>query len=400
MTELLAGIRVLDLTTVLAGPFAAYQLSLMGAQVIKIEIPGIGDLAREIGADSPQHTPMMGASFLAQNAGKRSLTLNLKSVQGREVFERLVRSADVLLENMRPGVLDRLGFSWPRLHEVNPQLVYCAISGFGQTGPMAGRPAYDQIIQGLAGMSDVTGLPSDGPLRVGFPVCDTLGGFAGAMAICAALSRRATEHTGCFLDVSMLETAITAMGWVVSDQLIAGRVAQRHGNDNATSAPSGTFQTADGALNIAANTQQQFESVCEVCGCMQLLNDQRFLTRGDRKRNRDALRVELEVALKQRSAREWETLLSAASVPTGRVLSVGDALAQEQIQVRHLLHELEVPAVTGGTVTVLGSGVHIDGRAVAPSLPPPLLGQHTDQILAELGYGPQEIAELRSAQAV
>jgi crotonobetainyl-CoA:carnitine CoA-transferase CaiB-like acyl-CoA transferase len=400
VAALLSGIRVLDLTTVLAGPFAAYQLSLFGAEVIKLEIPGIGDLAREIGVDGKLHLPMMGASFLAQNAGKRSMTVNLKTEKGREVFKRLVRNSDVLIENMRPGVLDRLGFSWATLHEINPQLVYCAISGFGSTGPMAGRPAYDQIIQGLAGMSDVTGLPSGGPLRVGFPVCDTLGGFSAAMAVCSALVNRQTTGIGSFLDVSMLETALTAMGWVVSDQLIAGWIAERYGNDNATSAPSGTFQTGDGPLNIAANTQHQFESVCEVCGCPELLTDPRFLTRGDRKNNRHELRAELEKVLKSRGAREWETLLSSADVPAGRVLTVHEALTQEQVEVRELLHNVEVTAARTGSVTVLGSGVHVDGQALAPRLPPPLLGQHTDDILTELDYSAEEMADLRSSGAV
>ncbi len=400
MAALLSGIRILDLTTVLAGPFAAYQLGLFGAEVIKLEIPGIGDLAREIGADGKLHIQMMGASFLAQNAGKRSMTVNLKSEQGREVFKRLVQNSDVLIENMRPGVLARLGFSWATLHEVNPQLVYCAISGFGSTGPMADRPAYDQIIQGLAGMSDVTGPPSGGPLRVGFPVCDTLGGFAAAMAVSSALVNRQAAGVGSYLDVSMLETALTAMGWVVSDQLIAGRIAERYGNDNATSAPSGTFQTGNGALNIAANTQRQFESVCAVCGCSELVTDPRFLTRGDRKNNRQELRAELEKVLKSRSAREWETLLSSADVPAGRVLTVHEALAQEQVEVRELLHDVEVTAARIGSVTVLGSGVHVDGQALAPTLPPPLLGQHTDDILAELDYSAEERAALRACGAV
>jgi crotonobetainyl-CoA:carnitine CoA-transferase CaiB-like acyl-CoA transferase len=388
MIGLLSGIRVLDLTTVLSGPFATYQLSLLGADVTKIEIPGIGDLAREIGDDEARHTPMMGASFLAQNAGKRSITVDLKSDEGKRVFARLVQSADVLVENMRPGVLGRLGFSWEQLQELNPRLIYCAITGFGQDGPLADRPAYDQIVQGLAGMTAVTGFPDGESVRVGFPICDTVGGYAGAMAVCAALVARGSTGHGVFLDVSMLETSMTAMGWAVSNELVIGEPSGRIGNDNVTSAPSGTFRTAVGGLNIAANTQVQFEAVCRVCGCEQLIDDPRFLTRGDRKRHRAELRDELEVVLAARSAAEWEVLLAAVSV------------AQPQIAARGLLHEVDVTSSVGHPVTILGSGVHVDGQVLAPSMPPPQLGEHSDELLREVGYSDEEIATLRASRAI
>lgn len=401
MSKLLAGIRVLDLTTVLAGPFAGYQLSLFGAEVVKVEMPHTGDLSREIGADERLRSMQMGASFLAQNAGKRSVTVDLKTGGGREVLSRLVNGADVLLENMRPGVLSRLGFPWSYLHELNPGLVYCALSGFGQTGPLAGRPAYDQIIQGLAGMSDVTGVPSGGPLRVGFPICDTVGGLAAAMAVSAALARRAVDGQGCSLDVSMLETALTSMGWVVSDHLIAGRVPERLGNENPTSAPSGTFNTGEGSLNIATNTQQQFEALCGVADCMHLVTDARFLTRGERKENRAALRGELEKALLHRSAKEWEALLSEVSVPAGRLLTVDEALHQEQIQARKLLHQMPLsPDQPEDVITILGNGVHVDGHPLEPSGPPPRLGEHTDSILSEAGFTADEISSLRAVHAI
>lgn len=401
MSKLLAGIRVLDLTTVLAGPFAAYQLSLFGAEVLKIEMPVTGDLSREIGDNERLRKMQMGASFLAQNAGKKSVTVNLKTSGGREVLSRLAADADVLLENMRPGVLTRLGFPWSYLRELNPRLVYCALSGFGQTGPLAGRPAYDQIVQGLAGMSDVTGSPAGGPLRVGFPICDTVGGLAAAMAVCAALARRAADGQGCSLDVSMLETALTSMGWVVSNHLIAGRTPERLGNENPTSAPSGTFDTGEGALNIATNTQQQFEALCKVADCSHLVADIRFLSRGERKENRAALRGDLEKALLRRSAKEWEVLLSEASVPAGRLLTVDEALHQDQIRARGLLHEVPLESdQPDEAVTVLGNGVHVDGSALAPSCAPPRLGEHTDSILAEAGFTSKEIASLRATHAI
>jgi crotonobetainyl-CoA:carnitine CoA-transferase CaiB-like acyl-CoA transferase len=400
VSGLLAGIQVLDVTTVLAGPFASYQLGLLGAEVIKVEIPGTGDLARELGEDTTLAAQFMGAPFMAQNAGKRSITTDLKSEGGRRVFTRLVERTDVVIENMRPGVMDRLGFSSETLRTLNPRLIYCAVSGFGKTGPLAERPAYDQIIQGLSGMCDVTGWPSDDPLRVGFPISDTLGGFVAALGISAALVRREREGVGCDLDVSMLEAAVTAMGWVTSEHLISGRVATRHGNNNAASSPSGTFHTGDGLLNIAANTQRQFESICEAVGRSDLVADERFLTRELRKRHRNLLTVELEQALSAHSALEWEERLIGVNVPVGQVLSLSAAIDQEQLKVRSLVHDVEVNLENHQRIPVLGSAIHVDGAALEPSSPPPRLGEHTHEILLNLGFDADEIEALRSAHAV
>jgi crotonobetainyl-CoA:carnitine CoA-transferase CaiB-like acyl-CoA transferase len=275
----LSGIRVLDLTNVLAGPYCSYQLMLFGAEVIKIEIPGQGDLARRLGPDPDLNEAGLGASFLAQNAGKKSVELNLKDPDDRLAFAGLVRGADVLLENFRAGVMDRMGFGWPQLRALRPGLIYCAISGFGQTGPMRHAPAYDQIIQGLSGMMSITGTPQTAPLRVGFPICDTLGGLTAALAIAAALAGRARTGEGCFLDVSMLEAAISAMGWTVSNYLVSGVPPEPMGDQNATAAPSGTFDAADGPLNIAANRQEQFETLCRLVGRPGLVTDPRFAGR-------------------------------------------------------------------------------------------------------------------------
>jgi formyl-CoA transferase len=281
----LEGVRVLDLTNVLAGPFCGYQLAVMGAEVIKIERPGSGDLARQLGADPDLNAKGMGASFLAQNAQKRSLTLDLKAAAGKDVFRRLVKTANVVLENFRPGVMDRLDLRYDALKAVKPDLVYAAISGFGKDGPLAANPAYDQIIQGLAGVMSVTGDEASAPLRVGYPVADTMGGITAAMAITGALFSRERSGEGAFVDVSMLESTLAAMGWAISNWLIAGAAPRPMGNANMSASPSGTFRTGDGLLNIAANEQRQFAALCRKLGLEALLEDPRFAEREARKRH-------------------------------------------------------------------------------------------------------------------
>ncbi|HEU5470728.1 MAG TPA: CoA transferase [Actinophytocola sp.] len=372
----LRGIRVLDLTNVLAGPYCSYQLMLFGAEVVKIEVPGSGDLARHLGPEPELNRAGLGASFLAQNAGKRSIELDLKDPAQRETFRELIRGADVLLENFRAGVLDRLGFGWEALRAVNPALVYCAISGFGQTGPMSQAPAYDQIIQGLSGMMSITGTEDTAPLRVGFPVCDTVGGLMAALSIAAALVGRDRTGQGCFLDLSMLEASISAMGWTVSHYLISGTPPAPMGQQNVTAAPSGTFSTADGPLNIAANRQAQFEKLCDLVGRSDLITDPRFADREARKHNREALNRELNRALSVRTAAEWERILPAAGVPAARILSVPQAVESEQLAHRGFFTELPFPGDPARVVRASGNGVLVDGEPLRPSGPPPVLGEH------------------------
>ncbi len=398
--NLLQDVRVLDLTNVLAGPFAGYQLALMGADVVKIETPGIGDLARQLGADPELSADGLGVSFLAQNAGKQSITINLKTAGGAAIFAQLVSTADVLVENFRPGVLERLGFDWERLQQINPSLIYCAISGFGATGPMRTRPAYDQVIQGLSGIMSVTGTRETAPLRVGYPVCDSFGGLAAAFAIAAALVRQHRTGQGAYLDTSMLDAAVTSMGWVVSDHLIAGRDPEPMANENTTSAPSGTFDTAEGALNIAANKQEQYEILCRVLGRAELIDDPRFVRREDRKRNREDLRAELERSLKEKTATEWDEVLLGTGVPAAPVVSVPQALASAQIAHRQLIATVPSPAQDGREFRVLGAATQVDGAAVPPRARPPKLGEHTTAILTELGYSDADISRLRREGAI
>jgi crotonobetainyl-CoA:carnitine CoA-transferase CaiB-like acyl-CoA transferase len=377
----LTGTRVLDLTNVLAGPYCSYQLALLGAEVIKIEAPGIGDLARQLGADSELNAIGLGTSFLAQNAGKKSVAINLKSDDGKAAFRKLLEGADVLVENFRPGVLARLGFPWSELHEINSRLIYCAISGFGQTGPMSQRPAYDQIIQGLSGMMSITGTRDTAPLRVGFPICDTIGGLTAAMAINAALAGRARTGEGCFIDVSMLEASLSAMGWAVSNYLISGLLTEPMGDQNATAAPSGTFEAADGPLNIAANRQEQFVSLCQIINRPDLLEDKRFSDREARKVHREALNHEINAVLRTRPAIEWEETLSAAGVPAARILTVDKALGLQQLADRGFIAELPMPNGMPRTLRVVGNGAAFDGQPSVPVLPPPLLGEHDEELV-------------------
>jgi CoA:oxalate CoA-transferase len=401
MSKALAGIRVLDLTNVLAGPFCAYQLALLGAEVIKVEVPESGDLARQLGADADLNARRMGASFLAQNGGKKSITLNLKTAQGAAVLRRMVDSADVLIENFRPGVMSRLGLSCESLRECNPALVYCAITGFGQQGPLRDAPAYDQIIQGLSGMMSITGDAKCAPLRVGYPVADTISGITAAFAIASALLRRQATKEGAFIDVSMLDSALVTMGWVISNYLIAGVEPQPHGNDNFTAAPSGTFRTRDGLLNIAANKQEQFEALVKAIGCEPLAADPRFAQRESRKKNRAALTDALEAALAARSAVEWEAVFNAIGIPAGRVVSVPEALGFEQVAARGLLQTFDhVDGVAGRAITVARAGFKMSDGDPAAATPPPVLGAHTAEILGELGYTPGELAAFREAGAI
>ncbi|MCB2065187.1 MAG: CoA transferase [Erythrobacter sp.] len=389
----LEGVRVLDLTNILSGPYAAFQLALLGAEVIKVERPDGGDLARKLGADPALNERLMGTSFLAQNAGKKSVTIDLKTTEGRALFRKLVASADVLIENFRPGVMDRLGLGYAELKHDNPRLIYCAVSGFGQEGPLSGNPAYDQIIQGYSGVMSVTGDAATAPLRVGYPLCDTLGGLLAAFAISSALFARESSGEGAFIDVSMLDATISAMGWAVSNYLIANVEAKPIGNQNMTAAPSGAFTAADGQINVAANKQEQFAALCRAMDLPDLLEDPRFAEREARKRHRGELNAVLNAVFLTRTAAEWEDLLNRANVPAGRILTVPQVLAHPQIAERELIQDID-------GIRVARSGFRFADAQPSAACAPPELGQHNAEVFAGLGLAEAELAQLQDCGAI
>ena len=330
---------------------------------------------------------------------ERARPLDLRDPEAKAACLALIKSADVVVENFRPGVMNRLGLGYESLLQENPKLIYCAISGFGQDGPLRDLPAYDQIIQGMSGVMSITGAPENAPYRVGYPMADTIGGITAAFAVAAALADR-NRTSGTFIDVSMLEAVMATMGWAVSNHLIAGREPKPMGNENVTASPSGTFQTQDGLLNIAANKQEQFEAVCHVVGLPQLIADERFHERQSRLQNRAELKALLEEAMSTKTTEEWWKLFNRAGVPAGPVYSVPQALDHPQVATRGMVGTFENAPGVGRDIRLVRTGFKVNGETPRVYTPPPALGQHADEILADLGYSAEEIDALREEKAV
>ena len=327
------------------------------------------------------------------NANKKSVTLNLKEPEAKRILLRLAGTADVVVENFRPGVMDRLGLSYAVLAKANPRLIYCAISGFGQTGPDAMKPAYDQIIQGLSGIMAVNGDERLNPLRCGFPVCDTVGGLNAAFAVMGALYHRERTGEGQCIDIALVDSIMPLMGWVAANLLIGHQQPQLLGNDNFTAAPSGTFATRDGAINIAANKQEQWEAVADELGVPELKRDTSFAKRDARKQNRRALTSLLEERLRLDTTEHWVARLNAKGVPSGAILGLDAALAQPQVAHRGTIQTVCADGI--GEMKLLGLTARFEKTPGAIETPPPRLSSHTEEILGGLGYSREEIVRLR-----
>jgi CoA:oxalate CoA-transferase len=390
----LQGFRILDVTNVLSGPFCGYQLGLLGAEVIKIEAPD-GDLARQLGANAHWNNERMGISFLAQNAGKRSIAINLKTDDGKQIFKDLLKSSDAVIENFRPGVMDRLGLGFEACRSIKDPIIYCAISGFGQEGPLKDNPAYDQIIQGMSGVMDITGDTTTPPYRVGYPIADTIGGLTAALAVSAALHQKTSQY----IDVSMLESVLTTMGWVVSNLLMNHDEPTRVGNENMTSAPSGAFKTQDGLINIAANQDRQWEQLVIVLEAPELNDNPLYQSRELRKENRYTLKSDIEEILMNRSTTEWLDRLSAANIPAGSVLSVKESLELQQVREREFTLALD-QTHPAERIDVVTNGFLLNQKRLKPASRVETLGESTDSILRELGYDSNRVQELKNKGSI
>jgi crotonobetainyl-CoA:carnitine CoA-transferase CaiB-like acyl-CoA transferase len=377
---------VIDLTRARSGPTCVRQLAEMGAKVIKVESREQDDFTRD------------EFDFQNLHRNKRSMTLDLKHPRGVEVLKKLVATADVVVENFRPDVKHRLGIDYETLSRVNPRLIYASISGFGQSGPYRDRPGYDQIAQGLGGLMSVTGLPGQGPVRVGIPVADLTAGMFLAHGVLVALLERERSGKGQWVHTSLLEAMVRMLDFQTTRWLIGKEIPPQAGNDHPTGIPTGVFKTADGHMNIAASGQHMYRRLCEALDVKPLIDDPRFKTPQDRSKNRLACNAELEKATVTKTSAEWVDILNKAGVPCGPILNVKEVFEDEQIRHLKLATKIQHPRLGEQTVQNLPVTLSRTPGAVVSASPD--LGEHTDQVLGELGYSKEEIAALHRDGAV
>jgi formyl-CoA transferase len=395
MTLPLAGLRILDLTRALAGPFCAQMLGDMGADVLKVEQPGMGDNARGWG---PPFQGGESSYFLSVNRNKRSLALNLRDERGAEVLRRLILQSDVLLENFVPGTLDRLGFSYQVCRALKPNLIYCSISGFGQVGPERERAAYDQVMQGLGGIMSITGEVGGPPMRVGIAIADIMAGMFAAYAVQVALYHRERTGVGQMIDTSLLDGQLAMLTYQAGRYFATGEAPPSSGNQHPTIVPYGVYRASDAYFNLAVGTEDLWRRFCAALELEPLRADPRFATNRDRLAHRDQLNALLEPLFAGHTINQIQALMDQASVPCGAVRDLHGVFTDPQVAALGLIESLDHP--TAGAIKVVGPPYRLSETPPSVRLPPPLLGQHTDEVLRELAYDEAAIGALHESGVV
>ncbi len=389
-SKALARFTVLDLTRVRSGPTCVRQLADWGANVIKIETPP--------GVEEPMGGPREGGDFQNLHRNKRSMTLNLKKPEGIAALKRMVKKADVLVENFRPDVKKRLGIDYKTLSKINPKLVYASISGFGQDGPYANRPGFDQIAQGMGGLMSVTGLPGQGPVRVGIPIADLSAGLLTSLGIMVALLEREKSKKGQHVTSSLLQAEIFMLDFQAARFLVQGEVAKQAGNNHPTSAPTGVYKTDDGYINIATAGQTIWKRFCETLGAPELIKNPAYIDGAARSKNRDPLDAEINKRLVGKTSAEWVEIMNEAGVPCGPIYNIDQVFADPQV--KHLGIAQSVTKKDKSKMYLVGQGVTLSRTPSKLVVRPPELGEHTNAVLKEFGFSKRDIEALRDAKAV
>ncbi|MGM8215255.1 CaiB/BaiF CoA transferase family protein [Bacillaceae bacterium W0354] len=386
MSKALSGIRVLDLSRVLAGPYCTMILGDLGAEVIKVEAPGGSDETRTWG---PPFQNDVSAYYLCANRNKKSVTVNLKTEDGLEIIKKLVKQSDVIINNFKTGTMDRLGLSYETLKSINPGIVYCSITGFGEDGPYKDLPGYDFIIQAMSGLMSITGTEQSGPQKVGVAITDVLTGLYAAIGIQAALLERTRSGEGQKLDISLYDTAVSSLVNIASNYLMSGKIPERLGNHHANIVPYQTFETADGEMVIAVGNDRQFKKLCEIIEKPELAEHPHFQTNKDRVQNRAEITAYLAQAFKEKPTDYWRKKCELANIPCGPIQNLQQVVDDPQLQARHMFVNQEHP--TAGDIKLVGSPLKLSKTPVEYDLHPPNAGEHTEDILQALGYEKGEI---------
>lgn len=394
-SKALSRFTVLDLTRVRSGPTCVRQLADWGANVIKIETPSHLETGEPLGG------PREGPDFKNLHRNKRAITLNLKAPEGLAAFRRMVRKADVLVENFRPDVKERLGIDDKALRKLNPRLIYASISGFGQSGPYRDRPGFDQIAQGMGGLMSITGLPGQGPVRVGIPIADLTAGLFCALGIMVALLEREQSGKGQHVETSLLQAQIFMLDFQAARWLVNHEVAKQAGNDHPTSIPTGVFKTRDGYVNIATTGHKMWERLCQAIGATVLMKNPDYETGAARSKHRAALNAEISHYTEKRTSAEWVDIFNKAGVPSGPIFSIDQAFADPQVKHLGIAQTVQTKRKSNRKpLTLVGQPVALSRTPSKLVAMPPELGEHTSQVLREFGFSAKEIAALRKAQAI